>query len=230
MDNFNHLKNLVVLAYSDGVIEDTELEKLKSAAHDLGVPDTQLDEWIANADQLSMSMPTTDKERELQLISMIKMATSDGFFSQDEYDLCFGIAKKLGYDGLGQALNMCMGESNLKNLIALASADGKVDESEMYVIRDAAKLAKVSDERLEELLEVGADFIHVIPEMEEDRETQLIQMLSLAIADGEFTSDEYELCKTVARRLGFTQQELDMIIKLSFQGEIQLNTLREDYD
>ncbi len=230
MDNFNHLRNLVVLAYSDGVIEDTELEKLKSAAHDLGVPDAQLEDWIANADQLSMSMPTTDKERELQLISMIKMATSDGYFSQDEYDLCFGIAKKLGYDGLGQALNMCMGESNLKNLIALASADGKVDESEMYVIRDAAKLAKVSDERLEELLEVGADFIHVIPEREEDRETQLIQMLSLAIADGEFTSDEYELCKTVATRLGFTQQELDMIIKLSFQGEIQLNTLREDYD
>ena len=228
MDHINHLKNLVVLAYSDGVLEDEELENLRNAATELGVDQSQLDEWLADADNIVMSMPTNDVEREKQLISMIRMATSDGFFSQDEYDLCLGIAEKLGYNGLGEALNMCMGESNLKNLIALASADGNVDESELAVIKDAAKLANVSDEKLEEFLKVGSDFIHVIPEREEDRETQLIQMLSLAIADGEFTADEYELCRTVAERLGFSQAELDMIIKLSFKGDIQLEELRDE--
>lgn len=228
MDHINHLKNLVVLAYSDGVLEDEELENLRNAATELGVDQSQLDEWLADADNIVLSMPTNDIEREKQLISMIRMATSDGFFSQDEYDLCLGIAEKLGYNGLGEALNMCMGESNLKNLIALASADGNVDESELAVIKDAAKLANVSDEKLEEFLKVGSDFIHVIPEREEDRETQLIQMLSLAIADGEFTADEYELCRTVAERLGFSQAELDMIIKLSFKGDIQLEELRDE--
>ncbi len=227
MDHVNHLKNLVVLAYSDGVFEDEELHNLRNAANELGVAQEQLDEWINDADNIVLSMPSNDVEREKQLIGMIRMATSDGFFSQDEYDLCLRIAEKLGYNGLGEALNMCMGESNLKNLIALASADGKVDDAEMNVITDAAKMAGVSNEKLAEMLETGSDFMHVIPEREEDRETQLIQMLSLAIADGEFTADEYELCKTVAERLGFTQDELDMIIRLSFKGEIQLDNIRQ---
>lgn len=228
MDRVNHLKNLVVLAYSDGVFEESELKSLRHAANELGVSLDQLDVWIKDADNIVLSMPKNNADREKQLIAMIRMATSDGFFSQDEYDLCLKIAEKLSFNGLGEALNMCMGESNLKNLIALASADGKIDDAELAVIKDAAKLANLSDERLDELLKIGSDFIHVVPEREEDRETQLIQMLSLAMADGEFTADEYELCKTVAMRLGFTQQELDMIIKLSFQGEIQLDKLRDE--
>lgn len=228
MDHINHLKNLVVLAYSDGVFEEAELNNLRNAANELGVSQEQLDVWIKDADNIVLSMPQNDGEREKQLIGMIRMATSDGYFSQDEYDLCLRIAEKLGYNGLGEALNTCMCESNLKNLIALASADGEIDESELAVIRDAAKAAKVSDEKLEEFLKIGSDFVHVIPEREEDRETQLIQMLSLAIADGEFTADEYELCRTVAERLSFTQQELDMIIRLSFKGDIQLDKLRDE--
>ncbi len=228
MDHINHLKNLVVLAYSDGVFEEEELRNLRNAARELGVSQEQMDEWISDADKIVLSMPENDAEREKQLISMIRMATSDGYFSQDEYDLCLRIAEKLGYNGLGEALNMCMGESNLKNLIALASADGQIDDCELAVIKDAAKVANVSDEKLNDFLKVGSDIMHVIPEREEDRETQLIQMLSLAIADGEFTADEYELCRTVAERLGFTQQELDMIIKLSFKGDIHLEALRDE--
>lgn len=228
MDTVNHLKNLVVLAYSDRVFEEEELNNLRNAANELGVDQDQLDEWIKDADNIVLSMPDNDAEREKQLIGMIRMATADGFFSQDEYDLCLGIAEKLGYDGLGEALNMCMGESNLKNLIALASADGNIDDAEMAVIQDAAKIAGIDDKKLSEMLAKGSEFVHVIPEREEDRETQLIQMLTLAIADGEFTADEYALCKTVAERLGFSQQELDMIIKLSFQGKIELTDLREE--
>ncbi|QSE98878.1 tellurite resistance TerB family protein [Fulvivirga lutea] len=227
MDSTNHLKNLVVLAYSDGVFEESELHNLRNAAKELGVPIEQLDKWIADADNIVLTLPEDNAEREKQLISMIKMSTADGYFSQDEYDLCLRIAEKLGYDGLGQALNFCMNESNLKNLIALASADGKIDDSEMAVIEEAAENAGVDKARLAEMLAMGSEFVHVIPELEEDRETQLIQMLSLAIADGEFTADEYQLCKTVAERLGFTQTELDMIIKLSFQGKIELDGIRE---
>ena len=42
MDNVNHLKNLVVLAYSDGVFEESELRNLRNAANELGVPQDQL--------------------------------------------------------------------------------------------------------------------------------------------------------------------------------------------
>jgi uncharacterized tellurite resistance protein B-like protein len=226
-DNITHLKNLLVLAFSDGVLEDSEIKNLRNAAKEFGISNEQLDEWIADIDNLVLSIPKDDKEREKQLINMIRLSTADGFFAQDEYELCLRISEKLGYDGLSEALNGCMNQSNVKNLIALASADGNIDDSELAIIKDAAISAGVSDELLEEWLKIGADFIHVVPERDEDRETQLIQMLSLAIADGEFTADEYRLCKTVAERLGFTQQELDMIIRLSFRGEINLDKFHE---
>ena len=83
MDHINHLKNLVVLAYSDGVFEEEELRNLRNAARELGVSQEQMDEWISDADKIVLSMPENDAEREKQLISMIRMATSDGKFSLD---------------------------------------------------------------------------------------------------------------------------------------------------
>ena len=223
MSRANHIKNLVVLAFSDGNIDEAELKLLKHAAEEAGVSEAELDSWVQDADSIMLSIPENDAERENHLIDMIGMATADDTFSQDEYDLCMTIAEKLGYDGLGEALNRKMSESNLKNLIALAGADGNIDDSEMEVIKEAAKAAGFTDEKLQDWLKRGSDFVHVIPEREEDRETQLIQMLTLAIADGEFSADEYALCKTVAERLGFSKEELDMIIKLSFRGEMKLD-------
>ncbi|MEO1099524.1 MAG: hypothetical protein AAFX57_17490 [Bacteroidota bacterium] len=223
MDRSEHLKNLVALAFSVGNIDEGELKLLKNAAEEAGISESELNSWIENADSIILKIPENEADRENHLIDMIGMATADNTFSQDEYDLCMTISEKLGYDGLGEALNRKMSESNLKNLIALASADGHVDEKELEVIKDAAKSAGFTSEKLQDWLKKGSDFIHVIPEREEDRETQLIQMLSLAIADGEFSADEYALCKTVAERLGFTKQELDMIIKLSFRGEMKID-------
>ena len=37
---------------------------------------------------------------------------------------------------------------------------------------------------------------------------------------GEFSEDEYNMCKSVAEKLDFTERELQLIIKLSFKGEI----------
>ncbi len=219
MDKTRHLKNLIALAYADGVLEESELKILTHAAEHLGIPQEKLQGWLDKADEIVIKVPEDNAEREQHLIDMISLATADGYFSQDEYDLCKLMAEKLHYDGLMEALNRCMNRSNLKNLVALACADGHVDESEKKVLKEAAEAAGLTNEELEEWIAKGNEFIHVIPEREEDRETQLIQMLSLAIADGEFSDDEYELCKTVAGRLGFSENELNLIIRLSFKGK-----------
>ncbi len=224
MDKTRHLKNLIALAYADGVFEENELTILTNAAANLGIPAKKLQGWLDRADEIVIEVPEDNTEREQHLIDMISLATADGYFSQDEYDLCKLMAEKLHYDGLMEALNRCMNRSNLKNLVALACADGHVDEAEKKVLKEAAGAAGLSDQELEDWIAKGNEFIHVIPEREEDRETQLIQMLSLAIADGEFSEDEYKLCKTVAGRLGFTENELNLIIRLSFKGRSDFMT------
>lgn len=217
--NVLHIKNLIVLACADGVIDDSELDLLTQKAREVNIPINELEMWLNNAHELAIDIPKNDRDRERHLINMINMSTSDGYFSQEEYDLCKMIADKLPYSGLNHALTFNMNRSHLKNLVALACSDGKVDEAELRVLKEAAVNSGVSENELYKLIDNGNDFQYLIPESEEDRETQLIQMLSLAIADGEFTEDEYDLCKMVAIKLGFTEDELQLIIRLSFKGD-----------
>ncbi len=223
--NTQHIQNLVVLAFVDGVIDPEELDLLHDLAEEIGISTSELDHWLENAEELVLKFPNTMEDRERHLIDMINLANSDGHFSQSEFDLCKLMADKLPYEGLSQALNKRMNKSYLKNLVALACSDGNVDKSEMDVLIEAAENAGVSESDLKDMIANVQEYKYYIPESYEDRETQLIQMLTLAIADGEFSKDEYNLCKMVAEKLDFTERELNLIIKLSFKGAM---TFEED--
>ncbi len=217
--NHSYIKNLVILAYADGVLSESEKEMLREKSAEIGIEANELQEWIDNAPNLIFEMPDTAEERERQLIHMIDVSNADGEFSQTEYDLCLLMAEKLPYSGLYMALSRRMNRAHLKNLVALACADGDLDEAERLILEEAAESIQVSPAELEEMIAHGKEFEYLIPESYEDRETQLIQMLTLAIADGQFSKDEYNLCKMVAEKLDFSERELQLIIKLCFRGE-----------
>ncbi|MEJ2005527.1 MAG: hypothetical protein P8X57_11305, partial [Cyclobacteriaceae bacterium] len=143
-NNTQHIQNLVVLAHVDGVIEQEEIDLLHELAEEIGISAKDVDHWLENANELVLSIPNTNEEREQHLINMINLSNSDGHFSHAEYELCQLMAEKLPYSGLKQAISKRMNRSYLKNLVALASSDGKVDKSEMEVLRDAAAKADVS--------------------------------------------------------------------------------------
>lgn len=218
--NITHIKNLVALAQVDGIIDEQEVELLYELAGELGINQAEVDHWLEYAEDIVLSIPVSMQERERHLINMITLANADGHFSNAEFEFCQLMAEKLPYSGLGQALNKRMNSTYLKNLIALASADGNIDDSELKIIREAAETIGVEEWELNQWLEDSPNYTYFIPEDYEDRETQLIQMLTLAIADGEFSEDEYDMCKSVAEKLDFTERELQLIIKLSFKGEI----------
>lgn len=217
------MKNLIAVACADGVIEDTEMLILQESARDAGLNSDELDDLLKNALNYVPEIPEEKTERESHLIKMITLATSDGNFSQEEFELCKLIAEKMEYPGLSQVLKSTMNHHYLKNLVAIACADGVVEPSEMAILKEAAEDVGISESELEILIEHSDTFKHLIPESEEDREMQLAQMISLAIADGEFSIEEYNLCKVVAERLGFTEKELKMIIRLSFKGSSEIN-------
>lgn len=219
----HYLKNLIVIAYSDGIIMDKELDLLKSASVEAGVSPKELNDLIKNAGNLKPELPDNDQEREELLIEMIKMATADGIFTEEEYSLCRLLADSINSNGVKQALRISMSKSSYKNLIALAWADGKMHESEVQILKDAAKQIGLSKDEAEELINGSSKFLPFIPENDEEREVQLIQMISIAISDEYFSKEEYELCKIVAKRLGFSEDELKMIIKLSYKGEISFD-------
>lgn len=218
--NTQHIKNLVVLAFVDGVIDPEEIQLLRELSEEIGIASEELDHWLENAEHLALTIPDAHDDRERHLIDMINLSNSDGHFSHAEFELCQLMAEKLPYAGLKLAISKRMNRAYLKNLVALACSDGTVSDSELVVLREAASKAGVDEEELSGMIEHAEEYKYYIPESYDDREMQLIQMLSLAIADGEFSTDEYDLCKMVAEKLDFTERELQMIIKLSFRGKM----------
>ncbi len=220
-NNTQHIQNLVVLARVDGVIDQDEIDLLQELAEEIGISSGELNHWLENANELALNIPASGEEREEHLINMINLSNSDGHFSHAEYELCQLMAEKLPFNGLRLAISKRMNRSYLKNLVALASSDGKIDDSEMEVLQEAASKAGVPADELQHMIDTVSEYRYYIPESYDDRETQLIQMISLAIADGEFSENEYNLCKMVAEKLDFTERELNMIIKLSFGGKME---------
>ena len=155
---------------------------------------------------------------------MINISSSDGHFSQAEFDMCQLMAEKLPYSGLKQAIQTRMNRSYLKNLVVLAGSDGVIHPEEILVLKEAALNAGVSDEELSQMIDNYRDYKYYIPESYEERGIQLLQMVSLAAADGEFSPEEYKLCKMVAEKLDFTKEELDLIIKLSIRDKPALQS------
>lgn len=101
---------------------------------------------------------------------------------------------------------------HFRNLVSLAAADGKIEETEkMSLVRIADTLGIPSD-RLQVMLAHAHEYIYLVPQNNKDREEQLAQMIEIALVDGEFARSEKELIKSIAHKLGFTHPEAEAII------------------
>lgn len=101
---------------------------------------------------------------------------------------------------------------HFRNLVSLCAADGKIHESERdSLVRIAASL-QVPSERLEVMLAHAGEYVYIVPQNNKDRETQLEEMIDIALVDGEFSRSERELIKYVAHKLGFTHEQAEAMI------------------
>jgi uncharacterized tellurite resistance protein B-like protein len=102
---------------------------------------------------------------------------------------------------------------HFRNLVSLTVADGKIEELERVALAKIAFEQGIPLDRLNVMLNKAHEYIYLIPQNLEDRETQLGDMISLALADGEFAPAELELIKSVAEKLGFSTAELTDFIE-----------------
>ena len=102
---------------------------------------------------------------------------------------------------------------HFRNLVSLSAADGKIEESERVALSKIAFDRGIPIERMNVMLTKADEYHHLIPQNMIDREKQLEEMIEFAKVDGTFCKAELELIKLVGGRLGFSDQELDQLIK-----------------
>jgi hypothetical protein len=66
-------------------------------------------------------------------------------------------------------------------------------------------------------LQKADEYKYLIPQNQIDREKQLDEMLEVALVDGDFAGPELDLITMVAEKLGFTRDELDVIIRKHYK-------------
>jgi uncharacterized tellurite resistance protein B-like protein len=104
---------------------------------------------------------------------------------------------------------------HFRNLVSLSAADGKIEEAERVALAKIAYEHGIPMDRMNVMLNKAHEYVYLIPQNTVEREKQLEDMISFAKVDGEFSKAELELITMVADKLGFSKEELEIMMDAS---------------
>lgn len=102
--------------------------------------------------------------------------------------------------------------SHLKNLMAVAFADGKLEKSEMTAIATVMARDGLTESDLKRCIENPEGIEFLPPKTDSQRIAYLKDMVLLMMCDGDIDDREIALCKVTAIALGFKQEVIDALI------------------
>ena len=101
------------------------------------------------------------------------------------------------------------------NIVAVAASDGVISDEELDLLKDRAIEYGLSEKDVNDLIDSAQSLEFIIPMNNIEKEEQLSEAVLMSMIDGKIDDREYEICKKIAIKLGFTQKHLDYIIDLS---------------
>ncbi|MGK7390354.1 MAG: hypothetical protein ACNS60_08380 [Candidatus Cyclobacteriaceae bacterium M2_1C_046] len=107
---------------------------------------------------------------------------------------------------------------HFRNLVALASADGKIADIERVTLSKIAYQQGISLDRMNVMLKKANEYVYFVPQNQQDRERQLKDMIMLALVDGELAKAEKHLILMVGKKLKFTNDEIEKYVSSALKG------------
>jgi len=102
--------------------------------------------------------------------------------------------------------------SHLKNLVAVAFADGKLEDNEMAALATVMARDGLTPSDLERCIKKPQGIKFLPPETPVQRVVYLKDMVLLMMCDGNIDDKELALCKATAIALGFKHEVIDTMI------------------
>ena len=99
MDNKKllHLKNLMTIAFADGVLDPMEKEFIIEKASMLGIEEKELNEMFKEALNLKQRIVHNSVRKEEQMADAILMAVLDGYLHENEQKILHELGRTLGF-------------------------------------------------------------------------------------------------------------------------------------
>lgn len=102
--------------------------------------------------------------------------------------------------------------SHLKNLVAVAFVDGKLEDNEMAALATVMARDGLTPSDLERCIKKPKGIKFLPPETPGQRVVYLKDMVLLMMCDGDIDDRELALCKATAIALGFKHEVIDAMI------------------
>ena len=100
----------------------------------------------------------------------------------------------------------------LKNLVMLAAADGRVTDSELAVLLAVASRENITPDEFNRVMEDPDSVAIDLPEDEDTKLAYLRDMVAMMMVDGELDEQELAICKLYAMALGYRGSIVDGMI------------------
>ena len=102
--------------------------------------------------------------------------------------------------------------SHMFNLLAVACADGVLEQAEIDLILQIGKRMDVSYDELKRVIERPGSVKFTAPETNQERIALLYDMVLVMMVNGDIDEGEVLYCKNIAQKLGFSHKVIDVIV------------------
>jgi len=103
-------------------------------------------------------------------------------------------------------------QSSFYGAVVMAAADGYIDDAEKRSLLSVAARLGLSDAEIEQVLAEPGTIDVLVPRCRTERALHVMDLLRVALADGDLDEEEMRFFITVARTYGFTPQDvMDMV-------------------
>ncbi|MFM8739459.1 MAG: hypothetical protein ACKOC0_04560, partial [Cytophagales bacterium] len=108
-------------------------------------------------------------------------------------------------------------KDHIKNLMALAKADGHVHEKEKNVIFKIGKRYGLKERQVQAILDSNEKLTVNVPNNHHDKMNVLYDLMLVVFADGVIEKKEIEFCENVAKQFRFKKQIVKWLLEEVFE-------------
>ena len=111
-------------------------------------------------------------------------------------------------------------KNHLKNLIALAKADGHLHQAEEKMIYQIGDKYGLKDRQIASLLRSEKKLELHVPETHDEKMDQLYDVVMMVYADGVVEDSEVEFCEELVDKFGYKKDIVQWLIKIFDEGNV----------
>ncbi|WP_281980338.1 hypothetical protein [Tenacibaculum mesophilum] len=119
----------------------------------------------------------------------------------------------MGLQELFESFDKKKRKSHFKNLLAVAMADGKIDNIEFDYIMSLANKCYMTQDEVQRVIDSPEQITFYAPKSDRERFDQIYDLVTVMLIDGKIDERERSLCKMFAMKLGFRTAIVDQLIK-----------------